>query len=118
MPATAWWAERSIRTFRGCLKAPPELAVGGLGARQIHACQPQAFRNLTLERVLESVRVLMQPRAISIRRIPCAQRAKGDLGGGEVRLRLLDDAPQRLECRAMPIHHAAHARVEGRPAKV
>src|ERR1022692_4068085 len=52
------------------------------------------------------------------RRVPSAQDAEGDLGGSEVRLRLLDDATQGLECLAMPIHNGAHARIEGHSAEV
>src|SRR5580700_6406133 len=60
----------------------------------------------------------MQPHTINIRRIPCAQYAEGGLSGGEVRLRLLDDAPQGFKCLAMPVHHSAYSRVEGYPAQV
>src|SRR5678815_5814681 len=62
--------------------------------------------------------MLLQSRAIGIRRIPCAQHTKGELRGREVRLCLLDNAPQRFKCFAMSVHQGAHARVEGRPAQV
>ena len=104
--------------FEKRLKAPPDLAVGRLGVRQIHTCQPQPVLDLPFECVLETIRVLLQPRAIRVRRIPCAENSKRDLGGREVGFCLFHNAPQRFKRFAMPIHHGAHARVERRPTKI
>src|SRR5580693_7387347 len=85
---------------------------------EICACQSSSFLDLNPERVLESLWMLMQSRAMVARRHPCAQYAKGDLGRSKVRLRLLNDAPQRFKCGAMPIHNRADARVERHSAQV
>ena len=43
---------------------------------------------------------------------------QGDLGSGEVRLRLFDDATQGFECLTMSIHHGAYTWIEGHAAEV
>ena len=80
--------------------------------------QSQPFFDLLFESVLECIGMFLQPHAIGIGAVPCTKHAKGDLGGREVRLRLFDDASQRLECLAMSIDDRADSRVEGNASKI
>src|SRR5260370_7674055 len=47
--------------FKQCLKAPPELPVGGLGAGNIRAPQPPPFLDFTFQTPLASVPLHSQP---------------------------------------------------------
>src|SRR5207244_355560 len=92
--------------------------MGCLGIPKIRGCEPQAFLDLALQRVLESIRMFEQPLTIGIRAIPCAKHAKRNLGRSEVGLCLLDDAAERFKGLAVSIHYHANARVEGHSSKV
>ena len=67
--------------FEEGLEAAPELAVGDLGARYFHAGQAQALFDLALECVLESVRVVMEPRAVTFAEFK-ARRTRNEISAG------------------------------------
>src|SRR5262245_58849133 len=104
--------------FEECLKASPKLGMSGFGVRKIYGCQSQPFLDFTFQRVLERVGMLLQSYTIGICTIPCTKEAEGNLGGGKVRLRLLDDAADGFKCFGMSIYYRADARIEGHTAKV
>ncbi len=92
--------------------------MGYLGARNVHAGEAQAFLDLAFKRVLESVRVVVQARAIGVCGSQRTQSAKRDFRRGKIRLGLLHDASQRLKSFPVPIHNRAHARIERHAAQI
>src|ERR1017187_2447655 len=62
--------------------------------------------------------MLLEVRAVLIRRRPGAKNAERNLGGRKVWLRLLDNAAQRFESLPMPVDHGADAEIERHAAEV